>query len=79
MMFSESILFFLEMEKDDLPPVNEDIVDEGGGLQVACFYCMARQCLQLRQKAKIYGVLYKHSCSIAFDETSSHWSEPKTS
>ena len=50
MMFSESILFFLEMEKDDLPPVDEDIVDEGGGLQVACFYCTARQCLRLRRK-----------------------------
>ena len=29
-------------------------------------------------KAKIYGVLYKQSGSIAFDETSSYWSAPKT-
>ena len=30
-------------------------------------------------KAKIYGVLYKQFSSIAFDETSSYWSVPKTS
>ena len=30
-------------------------------------------------KAKIYGVLYKQSSSIAFDETSSYWSAPKNS
>ena len=30
-------------------------------------------------KAKIYGVLYKQSCSIAFDETFSYWSAPITS
>ena len=30
-------------------------------------------------KAKIYGVLYKQSSSIAFDETSNYWSAPKTS
>ena len=29
-------------------------------------------------KAKIYGVLYKQSSSIAFDETSSCWLAPKT-
>ena len=29
-------------------------------------------------KAKIYGVLYKQSSSIAFDETSSYWSVPET-
>ena len=29
-------------------------------------------------KAKIYRVLYKQSSSIAFDETSSYWSAPKT-
>ena len=29
-------------------------------------------------KAKIYGVLYKQSSSIAFDETPSYWSAPKT-
>ena len=29
-------------------------------------------------KAKIYGVLYKQSGSIAFDETSSYWLAPKT-
>ena len=29
-------------------------------------------------KVKIYGVLYKQSNSIAFDETSSYWSEPKS-
>ena len=29
-------------------------------------------------KAKIYGVLYKQSSSIAFDETYSYWSAPKT-
>ena len=28
-------------------------------------------------KAKIYGVLYNQSSSIAFDETSSYWSVPK--
>ena len=28
--------------------------------------------------AKIYGVLYKQSSSIAFDETSSYWSGLKT-
>ena len=28
-------------------------------------------------KAKIYGVPYNQSSSIAFDETSSYWSEPK--
>ena len=28
-------------------------------------------------KANIYGVLYKQSSSIAFDETSSYWSAPK--
>ena len=28
-------------------------------------------------KAKIYGVLYKQSSSIAFDETFSYWSAPK--
>ena len=30
-------------------------------------------------KAKIYGVPYKQSSSIAFDETSSYWSAPKNS
>ena len=30
-------------------------------------------------KAKIYGVLYKQSSSIAFVETSSYWSAPKSS
>ena len=30
-------------------------------------------------KAKIYGVLYNQSSSIAFDETSSYWSAPKSS
>ena len=30
-------------------------------------------------KAKIYGVLYKQSSSITFDETSSYWSAPKNS
>ena len=30
-------------------------------------------------KAKIYGVLYKQSSSIAFDETSSYWSAPNFS
>ena len=29
--------------------------------------------------AKIYGVLYNQSCSIAFDETSSYWLAPKSS
>ena len=29
-------------------------------------------------KAKIYRVLYKQFSSIAFDETSSYWSAPKT-
>ena len=29
-------------------------------------------------EAKINGVLYKQSSSIAFDETSSYWSAPKT-
>ena len=28
----------------------------------------------LAVKAKIYGVLYKQSSSIAFDETASYWS-----
>ena len=28
-------------------------------------------------KAQIYGVCYKQSSSIAFDETSSYWSAPK--
>ena len=30
-------------------------------------------------KAKIYGVFYKQSSSIAFDETSSYWSALKSS
>ena len=30
-------------------------------------------------KAKIYGVLHNQSSSIAFDETSSYWSAPKSS
>ena len=30
-------------------------------------------------KVKIYGVLYKQSSSIAFDETSSYWLAPKNS
>ena len=30
-------------------------------------------------KAKIYGVLYKQSNSIAFGETSSYWLAPKNS
>ena len=30
-------------------------------------------------KAKIYGVLYKQSSSIAFDETSTYWSALKSS
>ena len=30
-------------------------------------------------KAKVYGVLYKQSSSIAFDETSSYWLAPKNS
>ena len=29
-------------------------------------------------KAKIYGVLYNQSSSIAFDETSSYWLAPKS-
>ena len=32
----------------------------------------------LAVKAKIYGVLYKQSSSIAVDETSSYWLVPKT-
>ena len=49
--------------------------------------CTARQCYSLSQlhgpsmfavKAKIYGMLYKQSRSIAFDETSSYWLAPKT-
>ena len=28
-------------------------------------------------KAKIYGLVYNQSSSIAFDETSSYWSTPK--
>ena len=32
----------------------------------------------LAVKAKIYGVLYKQSSSIAFDETSSYWSALKS-
>ena len=28
-------------------------------------------------KAKIYGMIYNQSSSIAFDETSSYWSAPK--
>ena len=30
-------------------------------------------------KAKIYGVLYNPSSSIAFDETSTYWSAPNSS
>ena len=30
-------------------------------------------------KTKIYGVIYKQSSSIAFDETSMYWSAPKNS
>ena len=30
-------------------------------------------------KAKIYGVLYNQSSSIAFDDTSSYWSALKSS
>ena len=30
-------------------------------------------------KARIYGVIYKQSSSIAFDETSSYWLQPNTS
>ena len=33
----------------------------------------------LAVKAKIYGVLYKQSSCIAFDETSSYWSALKSS
>ena len=33
----------------------------------------------LAVKAKFYGVLYKQSSSIAFDETSSYWSALKSS
>ena len=33
----------------------------------------------LAVKAKIYGVLYKQSSSIAFDETSSYWTALKSS
>ena len=33
----------------------------------------------LAVKAKIYGVLYKQSSSIGFDETSSYWSALKSS
>ena len=33
----------------------------------------------LTVKAKIYGMLYNQSSSIAFDETSSFWSGPKSS
>ena len=33
----------------------------------------------LAVKAKIFGVLYKQSSSIASDETSSYWSVPKNS
>ena len=35
--------------------------------------------LMFAVKAKIYGVLYNQSSSIAFDETSSYWSAPKSS
>ena len=31
------------------------------------------------RRSKIYGNLYNQSSSIAFDETSSYWSEPKSS
>ena len=30
-------------------------------------------------KAKIYGVIYNQSSSIAFDKRSSYWSAPKSS
>ena len=33
--------------------------------------------LMFAVKAKIYGVIYNQSSSIAFDETSSNWSAPK--
>ena len=33
----------------------------------------------LALKAKIYEVLYKQYSYIAFDETSSYWSAPKSS
>ena len=35
--------------------------------------------VMLAVKAKIYGVLYRQSSSIAFDETSSYWSALKSS
>ena len=37
------------------------------------------QALRLSVNAKIYGVRYKQSSFIAFDETSSSWSAPKSS
>ena len=35
--------------------------------------------LMLAVKANIYGLLYKQSSSVAFDETSSYWSALKSS
>ena len=35
--------------------------------------------LMFAVKATIYGVIYNQSSSIAFDETSSYWSAPKSS
>ena len=33
----------------------------------------------LAVKVKIYGILYNQFSSVAFDETSSYWSAPKSS
>ena len=39
--------------------------------------CLLNAASMFAVKAKIYGVLHNQSSSIAFDETSSYWSEPK--
>ena len=59
------------------------------GLVACCIFCTAYEqqgpsCSlhgpsMFAVKAKIYGVLYKQSSSMAFDETSSYWFAPKNS
>ena len=41
--------------------------------------CQIAWPVNVRVKAKIYGVIYNQSSSIDFDETSSYWSAPKSS
>ena len=62
--FFKALIFFLLKTNPIMVSASTDFLETHGPSILAV-------------KAKIYGVLYKQSSSIAFDETSSYWSALK--